>query len=102
MAVYVPCPLRILYIVNCAKTQSTILAKDPLDLHESHLPIVAYYFAYFGQNKSLKVAQIGKQYIPIPQHKCMDDPNEETMPSITMWKLMTSYHLSKNVDMKNI
>ena len=35
-------------------------------------------------------------------HKWIDDPNEETMPSITMWKLMTSYHLSKNVDMKNI
>ena len=60
----VPCPLRILYIVNRAKTRSTSLARDPLESHESRLPIVAYYFAYSVQNKSLKVAQIGKQYIP--------------------------------------
>ena len=65
IAVDVPCPLRILYIVNCAKTRSTSLARDPLESHESRLPIVSYYFAYSGQNKSLKVAQIGKHYFPI-------------------------------------
>ena len=66
IAVDVPCPLRILYIVNRAKTQSTSLARYPIESHESRLPIVAYYFDYSGQNKSLKVSQIGKQYIPKP------------------------------------
>ena len=66
IAVDVPCPLRILYIVNRAKTQSTSLTSHPLESHESHLPIVAYDFAYSGQNKSLKVAQIDRHYIPIP------------------------------------
>ena len=66
IAVDVPCPLRILYILNRANTRSTSLARDPLESHESRLPIIAYYFAYSGQNKSLKVAQIGKRYIPVP------------------------------------
>ena len=66
IAVDMPFPLRILYIMNRAKTPSTSLGRDPLESHESRLPIVAYYFAYSGKNKSLKVAQIGKHYIPIP------------------------------------
>ena len=66
IAVDVLCLLRILYIVNRAKTRSTSLAMDPLESHESRLLILDYYFAYSGKNKSLKVAQIGKKYTPIP------------------------------------
>ena len=69
ITVDVPCPLRILYIVNRAKNQSTSLSGDPLESHESRLPIIAYYFAYSGENKSLKVAQIGKHYISQPYLK---------------------------------
>ena len=62
----VPGPLRVLYIVNHTKTRSMSLANDPLESHESCLPIIAYYFAYSDENKSVKVAQIGKHYIPKP------------------------------------
>ena len=51
IAADVPCPLRILYVVNRANTRSTSLAREPLESHESRLPIIAYYFAYYGQNK---------------------------------------------------
>ena len=58
------CPLRIFYIVNSANTRSTSLSREPIESHESHFPIAAYYFSYSGKNKSLEVAQIGKHYTP--------------------------------------
>ena len=42
------------------------IARDPLEPHESCLPISDYYFAYSEQNKSLKMDQKGQHYILIP------------------------------------